>query len=348
MVTMTTTSDWQTALAQAITDPRQLLTALKLSPEQLLISDQACLDFPLRVPQGFVKRMQPGDPYDPLLRQVLPIRQELMLVAGFNRDPLKEQQVNPIPGLLHKYYGRVLLTMTGTCAIHCRYCFRRHFPYSDNNPGTQGWQQAMQYIAKDPSITEVILSGGDPLLIKDEPLSLLIKQLAEIKHVERLRIHSRLPIVLPERITDSLISCLTQTPLQPIMVIHCNHPKEIDASVKIAMKKFQTANITLFNQSVLLKGVNDDAKVLIALSKALFNIGVIPYYLHLLDRVQGAAHFEVSEKKARALYADIIKNLPGYLVPKLVREEAGAAAKSTMSLRKDSTTRDKRRDDLTI
>lgn len=325
------TSDWQIALSQAITDPKQLLIALKLSPEELLVSDQACLDFPLRVPQGFLARMRLGDPYDPLLRQVLPISQELLPVAGFETDPLKEQHVNPIPGLLHKYHGRVLLTMTGACAIHCRYCFRRHFPYADNNPGTQGWQQAIQYIAEDTSITEVLLSGGDPLLIKDESLSLFIKQLAEIKHVERLRIHSRLSIVLPERITENLIACLTQTRLQIIMVAHCNHPNEIDTSVKIAMKRFQAANIALFNQSVLLKDINNDASVLIELSKALFAMGVVPYYLHLLDRVQGAAHFEVPEKQARVLYADLVKNLPGYLVPKLVREEPGAAAKSSLA-----------------
>ena len=322
-----TTTDWQIALAKAITDPNILLATLQLSSEQLQASGRACLDFPMRVPQGFVARMQPGDPHDPLLRQVLPVYEELALIPGFNQDPLGEQNANPIPGLLHKYHGRVLLTMTGACAIHCRYCFRRHFPYADNNPGIQGWQQAIAYIAADSSISEVLLSGGDPLTMKDEPLSILLKQLAQIKHLKRLRIHSRLPIVLPERITDSLIACLTNTHLQTIMVIHCNHPNEIDTNVRMAMKKLQTAGIPIFNQSVLLKGVNDSATILIKLSEALFEMGVIPYYLNLLDRVQGAAHFEVPDVRAKKLYAEMIKKLPGYLVPKLVREQAEAPAK---------------------
>ena len=321
-------TDWQTALSQAITTPKELLATLKLNPEDLPISHQACLDFPLRVPHGFVARMQPGDPLDPLLQQILPINKELELIPGFTQDPLEEQRANPRPGLLHKYQGRVLLTMTGACAIHCRYCFRRHFPYADNNPGTQGWQQAMEYIKQDPSISEVLLSGGDPLLIKDVPLSLFIKQLAEIKHIKRLRIHTRLPIVLPERITTDLITSLTKTRLKPIIVIHCNHPNEIDSTVKTAMEKLKKAGIILFNQSVLLKNINNNPTILIQLSEELFNIGVIPYYLHLLDKVQGAAHFEVSKEEALDLYKEMTKNLPGYLVPKLVREEAGALAKS--------------------
>ena len=318
--------DWQRSLANTINDAHALLSDLNLSPDS---SAETTLipNFPLRVPREFVARMEKGNPNDPLLLQVLPLLKETEYHPGFCHDPVGESAKNPIPGLLHKYHGRVLLTVAAGCAIHCRYCFRRHFPYEDNVPGTTGWQRALDYINNDPSIEEVIFSGGDPLMLKDKPLSTLVNRLEAIKHLKRLRIHTRLPIVIPGRITNSLISCLNETRLQSVIVLHANHPNEIDHSVTHALEKFQPTNITLFNQSVLLKNINDQADCLEKLSHALFEANVIPYYLHLLDRVHGAAHFEVSEQTALKIIQQMTHRLPGFLVPKLVREVAGEPSK---------------------
>lgn len=318
---------WQHALAEAITDPAELLTALTLDPQLIAGCQKALTQFSLRVPRGFVARMAKGDPQDPLLLQVLPMVQELEHYPGYSHDPLAEKNVNPVPGLLHKYHGRVLLTLSGACAINCRYCFRRHFPYTDNAPSANAWQQVLAYIAGERSITEVILSGGDPLILKDQSLAKLVRQIENINHVQRLRIHTRLPIVIPERINDEFIAWVNATRLRPIVVLHCNHPHEIDDAVIASIKRLQAINVTLLNQAVLLKNINDHASTLIELSYKLFSAGVMPYYLHLLDRVAGSAHFEVSEENARKIIQQMMSKLPGYLVPKLVREVAGASAK---------------------
>lgn len=312
-----------------ITDPEQLIDMLALHHTWISKAHTIVKHFPLRVTHSFVARMKKGDPYDPLLQQVLPLAMENEITPGFSQDPLSESQHNPIPGLLHKYKSRVLITVTGGCAIHCRYCFRRHFPYQENTPG-QHLDPILQYIAKDPTIREVILSGGDPLIVSDHYLSSLIKRLETIPHLQILRIHSRLPIVLPERMTSSLLDCLTQTRLKPILVIHTNHPNEIDEHVKSRLQLFSTKGIFLLNQTVLLKHINDTVDTLEALSYRLFSCQVSPYYLHCLDKVQGTAHFEVDIHTAKQLYHQLRARLSGYLVPLLVREEAGAPSKSPM------------------
>jgi EF-P beta-lysylation protein EpmB len=321
-------TDWQTALMNAVTEPKELLTLLQLEDELLKPANTAAKLFPLKVPHSFIARMEKKNIHDPLLRQVLPLGAELEQIAGFSADPLQEATFNPVKGLLHKYHGRVLLTYVATCAINCRYCFRREFPYKKNNPGSLGWNEALDYIACDPSINEVILSGGDPLVANDNQLKSLIEKLALIPHVTRLRIHSRMPVVLPERITPEFIAALTATRLKPVMVIHCNHPQEINHDVKLAMQQLTEAGILLLNQSVLLKGVNDQAEILIALSEALFAAGVQPYYLHVLDKVRGTAHFDLNRQTAIELYQAMRQRLPGYLVPKLVSEQPGALSKS--------------------
>jgi EF-P beta-lysylation protein EpmB len=318
---------WQLELRNAVTDPSLLLQQLNLDVSLLKTMGPVIEQFSLRVPQGFINRMQKGNSQDPLLLQILPLNIELQQQPGFSLDPLQEQYAIRKPGLLHKYKDRVLFTFTGVCAIHCRYCFRRHFPYEINNAGRTGWNQSLDYITKHSEIKEVILSGGDPLMLKDSLLQEFIEKIAAIEHVTRLRIHSRMPIVLPERITNEFCQVLTQTRLKAVMVVHANHANEINNDVKTAIKKLHDFNIVVFNQSVLLKNINDNASALVNLSEALFASGIIPYYLHLLDNVQGSAHFAVSERIAKELIWEVIKELPGYLVPKLVREHPGAPAK---------------------
>ncbi len=321
---------WQTSLKHAITDPKELLELLELDMSLLDAANKAAKLFPLIVPRGYIARIKKGDVNDPLLRQVLPIGAELKEVTGYHRDPLQEKQFNPVPGLLHKYQGRVLLTLVGTCAINCRFCFRRHFPYEENNPGTAGWEKAIEYIRQDPTITEVILSGGDPLIASDDFLNNFTQKLCTIPHIKRLRIHTRMPIVMPERITPEFVKWVNCLTLKPIIVMHCNHPQEINGEVITAMNALARAGATLLNQSVLLKGVNDSVEILVALSEALFAAGIQPYYLHMLDKVQGAAHFDLERQIAQGLHWEVAKRLPGYLVPKLVCAQAGAPAKLPM------------------
>jgi len=319
--------DWQTLLGQAITDPEELLQALHLPLSLLPAALQAGSGFRLRVPRGFVARMRPGDPDDPLLRQILPLAEELVVTPGYSSDPLAELEAMPTPGVLHKYQKRVLLTMTGACAVHCRYCFRRHYPYSDANP-TRTYQQTLDYLRRQEDVSEVILSGGDPLTLSDRRLADLVTELETIPQLQRLRIHSRVPVVLPERINPELLAWMEKTRLQLVLVIHSNHANEIDADVAAAMQELHTAGITLLNQSVLLRGINDQAATLADLSEKLFAAHVLPYYLHQLDPVLGAAHFSVDDHKARALMEEVRNSLPGYLVPQLVREEPGHPSKS--------------------
>jgi len=319
---------WQQALASAIRDPHELLAALDLPDSMLPAARAAAERFGLCVPRGYLERMERGNPHDPLLLQVLPGAAELVDTPAFAGDPVGDLQAMTRPGLLHKYHGRVLLVTTAACAVHCRYCFRRDFPYAQANAGAASWRQALDYIGADPSISEVILSGGDPLSLSDRRLSALAEALAAIAHVRRLRIHTRQPIVLPERVDAALLAWLRASPLQTVVVVHANHPREIDARVAAALDRLRGAGLTLFNQAVLLRGVNDDADTLAALSEALFDSGVVPYYLHLLDRVRGAAHFEVEESRARELVDALRNRLPGYLVPRLVREQPGRPAKT--------------------
>lgn len=319
---------WQRELARAITDPAELLRELALDPALLPAARAAAARFPLRIPRGFVARMTKGDPDDPLLRQVLPLAAELAATPGFVADPVGDQAVQAMPGVLHKYHGRALLIVTGACAVHCRYCFRREYPYAQAYAGADEWRPALAYLAGDPSIREVILSGGDPLSVSNRRLGALLAALDRIPHLERLRFHSRQPIVLPERVDDSLVDLLAGTRLQPVLVVHANHPREMDETVRAALARLAAAGITLLNQSVLLRGVNDSTAVLAELSETLFTARVLPYYLHLLDPVRGAAHFDVNEIEASAIMKSLRQRLPGYLMPRLVRERPGQPAKT--------------------
>jgi EF-P beta-lysylation protein EpmB len=318
---------WQVEMAAAITDPAELLAAVGLGEEWLSGARAAATLFPLRVPHAFIARMRRGDPTDPLLRQVLPLANECLIVPEYGVDPVGDRAAMVAPGVLHKYKGRVLLTVTGACAVHCRYCFRRHFDYADANPAGAHWRAALDYIAADPTITEVILSGGDPLSLSDRRLTELVERIAGIAHVQRLRIHTRTAVVLPTRVTDELIATLRATRLATAVVIHVNHANEIDTQVHTVLARLRATGVTLLNQSVLLRGVNDDADALAQMSEGLFAAGVLPYYLHVLDKVRGAAHFDVPEPAARKLHAQLSARLPGYLVPRLVREVMGAASK---------------------
>ena len=319
---------WQEQLARAITSPEQLLNLLDLDNRLLPAALRASSDFALRVPQSYVARMERGNPEDPLLKQILPIGQECENVEGYDLDPLAEQSQNPCNGVIHKYDGRLLLVTSSVCAVNCRFCFRRHYPYSDNQLAGENWQQALDYIASDKTIHEVILSGGDPLAANDKRLRAMTEALNAIDHVKTLRIHSRFPIIIPERITDDMISWFAGQRLKPVMVVHCNHANEIDTSVADAMSKLREAGVTLLNQSVLLKDINDNAKALIDLSHALFGAGILPYYLHVLDPVKGAAHFDVPDETGKQLIQEMAAQCSGYLVPKLVREIPGKPGKT--------------------
>jgi EF-P beta-lysylation protein EpmB len=322
--------NWQQQLAEAFNNIEDLCRYLNLSPNDLPISAAAAENFPLRVPLSFAACIEKGNAHDPLLRQVLPVSEELFAYPGYSNDPVGDLAAATQIGVLHKYHGRVLFIDTGSCAINCRYCFRRNFPYADLQLSKQQEDAAIKSIQNNTSISEVILSGGDPLLLSESRLARLIRQLDGIEHLKRIRIHSRLPIVLPARITEEFINTLTQSAKQIIIVVHCNHANEINDRVIAACNSLKNSGITLFNQSVLLKGVNDDAEVLCELSEQLFSHGIIPYYLHLLDKATGTGHFEVSETEALALMQQVQAALPGYLVPKLVKEQAGATSKQTV------------------
>ena len=319
---------WKTEFSQCISSIDELLGRLQLKPEQLSPSHQAATDFPLRVPRPFVERMKIGDPNDPLLAQVLPVIQETQSAVGYSADPLEETQHNPVPGIVHKYRNRLLLIVSPSCAINCRYCFRRHFPYQENRQSKQQWLQALDYLKTRPEINEVIYSGGDPLAANDNFLGWLTQQIESIKHIKRLRIHTRLPVVIPSRVDSQLLDWLGNTRLKPTMVLHINHANEIDSKLCQAIDQLKSAGITMLNQSVLLKGVNDSSEQLIALSEKLFDAGVMPYYLHMLDPVQGASHFDIPVDRAIEIFNQMQAELPGFLLPKLVQERAGEASKS--------------------
>lgn len=321
---------WRQALRDAVRDPAELCRLLELPPSWVESARAAAGQFGLFAPRGYVARMKPGDPSDPLLRQVLPVGEELAPTPGFTADPVDDAAARLVPGMLQKYAGRVLLVTTGACAVHCRYCFRRHYPYDESPKSLADWEPALEAIAADASIDEVILSGGDPLTLVDERLESLVRRLEAIPHLRRLRVHTRLPIVLPERVCDSLLAWFSTvgTRLTPVCVVHANHANELDDAVAEALDRLRRAGVLLLNQSVLLRGINDTMKAQADLCRRLADVGVVPYYLHQMDRVSGAAHFEVPEAVGRQLVELLRAALPGYLVPRYVREIAGRESKS--------------------
>ncbi len=319
-------SPWQQDLARAISDPAHLLTRLNLDAALLPAARAAAAQFPLRVTEHYLNLIEPGKLQDPLLRQVLPLADELVPTPGFSTDPVGDAQASSGAGLLHKYQGRALLITTGACAIHCRYCFRRHFPYQADN-ALRHWQALLTQLTAQPELTEVILSGGDPLCLSDQRLDALISQIEAVPHIQRLRLHSRLPLVLPNRLTNTLISRLQQSRLHTSLVLHTNHPTELSPALLPGLHALRQADVTLLNQSVLLAGVNDCVATLKQLSETLFAYGILPYYLHVLDPVQGAAHFAVAGSTRQQIAAELRAQLPGYLLPRIVREVVGAPAK---------------------
>ena len=323
-------SRWQALWRDAVRDPRELLAMLDLGALAGTLSDDAAAQFPLRAPRGFIARMRRGDPRDPLLRQVLPILDEDRPAPGFGLDAVGDGAARRGGGVIHKYDGRALLIATGSCAVHCRYCFRRHYPYAEDTAAAAGWRAAVALIRADATIHEVILSGGDPLSLADHKLRELTDALRGIPHVRRLRIHTRLPIVLPERVDAGLLQWLRELPWPVAMVVHANHANEFDAPVDAALAALRGAGATLLNQAVLLRGVNDSVDALADLCERGHAAGVLPYYLHQLDRVAGVAHFEVEDAQALRLHAALAARLPGYLLPRLVREIPGQPGKTPL------------------
>ncbi len=323
--------NWQSQMSDLVTSPAELLQLLNLSEQDLLSGALlASEQFKLRVPRAFVSKMQKNNPLDPLLLQVLPHHLELEEHAGFITDPLGEEQANQLPGVLHKYKSRFLLTLTGACAIHCRYCFRRHFPYQENLPKTDDWLNIRDYLLSQPNINEVILSGGDPLTLSNRKLALWLERIASLSQIQILRIHSRVPVTISERLDEELVSLLKNSRLRIILVVHSNHPAELDDQTCRRLAHLSQQDILVLNQSVLLNGVNDSAQVLTELSQRLFEARVMPYYLHVLDKVKGAQHFDLQTDKIDQIYTEVLASLPGYLVPKLVREIAGEQNKTPL------------------
>ncbi len=323
-------ADWCSLMANAITDPTELLEILNLDQRFLPGARAAAKLFALRVPRGYVARMRKRDPADPLLRQVLPLSEEIQALPGYTHDPVDDLSAVVAPGLLKKYRGRALLITTGACAIHCRYCFRRHFPYTKQHSGTDRFKHAVRMLADHTDTKEAILSGGDPLALSDARLAALVEAIANIKHVHRLRIHTRFPVIIPERVTPALLALVTHTRLRVIIVIHVNHANELNQDTAHALGMLSNTGAVLLNQSVLLRGVNDSTDALVRLSETLFEQGVLPYYLHMLDRVHGAGHFDTGQVRARQLHQALAACLPGYLVPRLVKETPGERAKTLL------------------
>ena len=320
-------SSWQEALKKAITSPYELCDILHVSKTFIPGALEAGKIFTCKVPMSFVNRMKKGDPYDPLLRQVLPVQEELIEHSEFIDDPLGEKEATKLPGLLHKYNGRILITLAGACAVNCRYCFRRTFPYSEQVPGRSGLIKILEYIKQDSRIKEIILSGGDPLIVPDDYLRWFISCLEKVEHVDTLRFHTRLPIMIPERITKSLVGMLVQSKLKIVFVFHINHANELIKEINDFCCILSLNGITLLSQAVLLRGINDDLDTLETLSRQLFHSQIMPYYLHMPDKVKGTTHFDVPVAKAKSLLAGLTARLPGYLVPKLVQEKPGYPSK---------------------
>ena len=319
---------WRDQLRRAIRDPDELIRRLGLPEDLRDAARRAAEQFSLVVPEAFVDRIRPGDAGDPLLAQVLPAAAELAAPeAGYVSDPCGDGDATRAPGLLQKYEGRALLIVAGVCAVACRYCFRREFPYEDSPAGLAQWQPALDELRQSPGVEEVLLSGGDPLMRPDRWLAELVAQLEGIPHLRRLRLHTRLPIVIPDRVDDALLEWLSATRLAPTVVVHSNHPNEIDDACSRALLRLVKAGVPVLNQTVLLRGVNDDADTLTELSRRLLDARVMPYYLHQLDPVTGAQHWEVPVARGQELVAELRRRLPGFGVPRYVREVVGAAHK---------------------
>jgi len=326
---VTASEDWRTTLAGAIRDPAELCRRLGLAEELAAEATRAAGDFRLLVPQPYLARIRPGDPDDPLLAQVLPRKEETAATPQFVPDPLHEAGTVHAPGLLGKYKGRFLIVASGVCAVHCRFCFRRHFPYVQAFT-ERTWSGVLEQVVAETSIEEVILSGGDPLTTRDGRLAEIARQLAEIPHLRRLRVHTRLPIMIPQRVNHELLAWLRGTRLATLMVVHCNHPAEIDADVAAAFGRLVDAGVPVLNQAVLMHRINDNVEVLAELFGRLVDLRVMPYYLHQLDRVAGAAHFEVPVARGRELIRQLRARLPGYAVPRYVRDIPGATHKDVL------------------
>jgi EF-P beta-lysylation protein EpmB len=324
------TLDWQLCLQETLTSPDDVSQALDLNQNDLVTLREGHRLFPIKIPKTLLNRIKKGNLKDPVLRQFLPSAQETQTKTGYSKDPLSEKEANPVRGLLHKFTHRVLLTVAQHCAVNCRFCFRRHFDYASNSPSRQDWQHAIDYITQNTQIEEVILSGGDPLSVPDGYLQDLIGRIAAIPHVHTLRIHTRFPVMIPQRITDALLKVLTNHRLNTVMVLHCNHANEIDDNVILACELMKSHGIVLLNQTVLLRDINDTLEAQASLHQKLFSIGVLPYYLHAFDPIQGAHHYDVPDDEAKALMQALRDRLPGYCVPRLVREIPGSSSKAIL------------------
>jgi len=329
MLAMDEDSGWRQQLRQAWRDPRALLTHLDHDPDSFALSQAR--GFPFLVTRAFADRMRPGDRDDPLLRQVLPLAEEARALADYGIDPVGDRAARAVPGMLQKYSGRALLITTAACPIHCRYCFRREFDYAADRLTPARLEQIVGFLSRHPDIDEVLLSGGDPLMWSTKKLRQLSTALARVESIRRLRIHSRVPVTLPARVDPELGAWFGTLPWQSVVVIHANHAREFDREVAAALHRLRNSGATVFNQAVLLAGVNDTTDALVELMHASFAAGAVPYYLHQLDRVRGSAHFEVDDRRARALIRTLRRELPGYLVPKLVREVEGMPSKTPLA-----------------
>lgn len=322
---------WSQHLSQAITSLPELVKLLGL-PESLAHQGrEAHQSFKLLVPRPYLSRMEYGNQNDPLLLQILPSAAEMQNVFGYTKDPLEEAEHNPQKAIVHKYKRRLLVITTGTCAVNCRYCFRRHFPYGDNQLAQAEWQSVIDYLKGHPDVNEVILSGGDPLMMKDTLLADKVRQIEALPQIKRLRIHSRLPVVIPARVSDDMLDWISKSRLDIIMVWHINHANEMDEELASAAFKLKQAGVTLLNQGVLLKGINDTVEAQVDLSETVFDAGILPYYMFTLDPVEGAAHFDINIEEAQRLMGKVAAELPGYLVPKLAKEIPGKTAKSVFA-----------------
>lgn len=323
-------TDWREIMKHAVRDPLELSRQLDL-PDDWSRRILADAEFPVFAPQPFISRIEKGNPLDPLLRQIMPLVEENEVVGGFSTDPVLDLEYRSAAGVIQKYRGRALLIATGACAVHCRYCFRRHYPYADSPVSQDQWQTAVDQLAEDPTLEEVILSGGDPLTLVDERFEQLAEQVATLPKLRRLRIHTRLPVMIPQRVTQRLLDCLSESPATVVVVVHVNHPREVDDEVAGALTRMVDRKLIVLNQSVLLRGVNDQAKTLATLCRDLVDLRVMPYYLHQLDRVAGAAHFEVPVEQGRRLMDQLLSELPGYAVPRYVQDVPGGAWKETLA-----------------
>ncbi|MCK5917789.1 MAG: EF-P beta-lysylation protein EpmB [Cocleimonas sp.] len=321
-------NNWQQLLAQAIRDPKALIEYLELPKKPFYDAYQANKNHQLLAPLGYLDKIKKGCWDDPLLKQILPVEDEVVDVKGYVSDPVGDLNASLTSGVLQKYHGRALIITTGTCAVHCRYCFRKEYPYSEIKPAINDWKQVIETINNDPSLHEVILSGGDPFILSDQRLASLCQQLAAIPHINTIRFHSRIPVVLPQRIDTNFLDWFSALPIKKVVVIHANHANEIDTLVGDKLCLLSDTGATVLNQSVLLKGVNDNVETLENLSQKLFHYQTLPYYLHLLDKVKGTAHFDIQQQQAVILMEQLRNRLPGYLVPKLVREISGKRSKS--------------------